>query len=42
MKEINIFCHVFDNPGIDSSYVGEKVSFNIILGDNNRKREVNV
>ena len=38
----NIFCHVFDNPGIDPSYVGKKVSFNIILGDNNRKRAVNV
>lgn len=38
----NIFFHEFDNPSIGPSYVGKRVSFNIILGDNNRKRAINV
>lgn len=38
----NIFFHEFDNPGMGPSYVGKRVSFHIILGDNNRKRAVNV
>lgn len=37
----NIFFHEFDNPDIDQSYVGKKVSYKIIH-NGNQKRAVNV
>lgn len=37
----NVFFHEFDNPGIDRSYVGKKVSYKIVR-DGSQERAINV
>lgn len=37
----NVFFHEFDNPGMDRSYIGKKVSYKIVL-DGGQERAIDV